>query len=125
MGELDCIGAVHSAEREARPIPHHVGGDALKASEADAADYGRINKVKCTIMAKKKGTARRKVQEVQMDDTAEREAILDERQTLKRLFPPQYSPDIGVFNDGKVEVMFKLSYAQAEGLAHLLKEHKL
>lgn len=72
-------------------------------------------------MAKKKATTRKKVRE----ETAEREAILDERESLKRLFPAQYSPDIGVFNDGKVEVMFKLSYAQAEGLAHLLKEHKL
>ena len=57
--------------------------------------------------------------------TAEREAILDERETLKRLFPANYSPDIGVFNDGKVEVMFKLTYAQAESLARLLKEHKV
>ena len=53
------------------------------------------------------------------------EAILDERETLKRLFPATYSPDIGVFNDGKVEVMFKLTISQAESLARLLKEHKL
>ena len=72
-------------------------------------------------MTKKKAAKRKKIQ---VDDTAEREAILDERETLKRLFPAQYSPDIGVFNDGKVEVMFKLSYAQAESLARLLKEHK-
>ena len=31
----------------------------------------------------------------------EREAILDERETLKRLFPASYSPDIGVFTDGR------------------------
>jgi hypothetical protein len=55
----------------------------------------------------------------------EREAILDERETLKRLFPPRYSPDIGVFNDGKVEVMFKLTISQAQSLASLLKEHRL
>ena len=73
-------------------------------------------------MAKKKATKRKNVQP---EDTAEREAILDERETLKRLFPAQYSPDIGVFNEEKVEVMFKLSYSQAESLARLLKEHKL
>jgi hypothetical protein len=73
-------------------------------------------------MAKKKATARKKVDQ---DESAEREAILDERETLRRLFPAQYSPDIGVFNSGKVEVMFKLSYEQAESLARLLKEHKL
>jgi hypothetical protein len=63
--------------------------------------------------------------QVQPEQDSEREAILDERQTLKRLFPANYSPDIGVFNDGKVEVMFKLTYSQAESLARLLKEHKL
>jgi hypothetical protein len=73
-------------------------------------------------MPKKKAPTRKKLQS---QDSAEREAILDERETLKRLFPAQYSPDIGVFNDGKVEVMFKLSYPQAESLARLLKEHKL
>jgi hypothetical protein len=73
-------------------------------------------------MATKKATTRKKIQQ---EDTAEREAILDERETLKRLFPAQYSPDIGVFTDGKVEVMFKLSYSQAESLARLLKENKI
>ena len=73
-------------------------------------------------MAKKKATKRTKVQ---LEDAAEREAILDERETLRRLFPAQYSPDIGVFNEERVEVMFKLSYSQAESLARLLKEHKL
>jgi hypothetical protein len=63
--------------------------------------------------------------EAQPEQDAEREAILDERETLKRLFPANYSPEIGVFNDGKVEVMFKLTYSQAESLARLLKEHKL
>jgi len=72
-------------------------------------------------MATKKATTSK----IQQEDTAEREAILDERETLKRLFPAQYSPDIGVFTDGKVEVMFKLSYSQAESLARLLKEHKI
>jgi hypothetical protein len=55
---------------------------------------------------------------------AEREAILDERETLRRQFPASYSPDVGVFSDGKVEIMFKLTYAQAEKLALLLREHK-
>lgn len=59
------------------------------------------------------------------EQSAERDAILDERQTLKRLFPAPYSPDIGVFNEDKVEVMFKLTRSQAENLARLLKEHKL
>ena len=63
--------------------------------------------------------------EAQPEQESEREAILDERETLKRLFPANYSPEIGVFNDGKVEVMFKLTYSQAESLARLLKEHKL
>jgi hypothetical protein len=52
--------------------------------------------------------------------------------TGKELFIPspsirraEYSPDIGVFSDGKVEVMFKLTISQAQALANLLKEHKL
>ncbi len=55
---------------------------------------------------------------------AEREAILDEREQLRRQFPASYSPDIGVFADGKVEVMFKLTYAEAEKLARWLHEKK-
>lgn len=55
----------------------------------------------------------------------EREAILDERESLRRLFPASYSPDIGVFNENTVEVMFKLTRSQAANLARLLKEHKL
>lgn len=63
----------------------------------------------------------------QLDDeqSAEREAILDERESLKRIFPAAYSPDIGVFNEDSVEVMFKLTRSQAENLARLLKEQKL
>ena len=64
-------------------------------------------------------------QQLQDEQTAEREAILDEREGLKRLFPSAYSPDIGVFNEDTVEVMFKLTRSQAESLARLLKEHKL
>jgi hypothetical protein len=66
---------------------------------------------------------KRKTKQIEPD--AERKAILDERETLKRLFPAVYSPDIGVFSDGKVEVMFKLTISQAQALANLLKEHKL
>jgi len=59
------------------------------------------------------------------EQAAEREAILDERETLRRLFPATYSPDIGVFSENTVEVMFKLTRSQAENLARLLKERKL
>lgn len=52
-------------------------------------------------------------------------AILEEREHLRELFTPAYSPQIGVFADGKVEVMLKLTYAQAEQLARLLAERKL
>ncbi|HEX5423713.1 MAG TPA: hypothetical protein VFW94_09205 [Candidatus Acidoferrales bacterium] len=53
----------------------------------------------------------------------DRETILDERENLRRLFPVDYSPDIRVCRDGSVEVMFKLTVAQARSLASLLKEH--
>jgi hypothetical protein len=58
------------------------------------------------------------------EQDAERDAILEERETLRRQFPASYSPDVGVFRDGKVEIMFKLTYSQAERLARLLREHK-
>jgi hypothetical protein len=70
-------------------------------------------------MKKRKNAGRETVNRGQ--DT-EREAILDERETLRRLFPRNYSPDVGVFSDGKVEIMFKLTYGQAEKLARLLRE---
>jgi len=78
-------------------------------------------------MAQKKATTPKATtnKKTEPDENAEREAILDERETLKRLFPAHYSPDIGVFSDGKVEVMFRLTYSQAESLARLLKENKL
>lgn len=76
--------------------------------------------------SKPKTTGKTKLREQLEDEqSSEREAILDERQTLKRLFPAAYSPDIGVFNEDSVEVMFKLTRSQAENLARLLKEHKL
>jgi hypothetical protein len=70
-------------------------------------------------MTKRKNGGRKRADRAQ--DT-EREAILDERETLRRLFPPSYSPDVGVFADGKVEIMFRLTYGQAEKLARLLRE---
>lgn len=57
----------------------------------------------------------------QIEPDAERKAILDEPATLKRLSPAAYSPNIGVFIDGKVEVMFKLTISQTQTLANLLK----
>jgi hypothetical protein len=66
----------------------------------------------------------KKRKKVKLEQDPAREAILDERETLRRLFPASYSPDVGVFSDGKVEIMFKLTYAQAEKLARLLREQK-
>jgi len=56
---------------------------------------------------------------------AERQAILQKRESLHRLFPEKYSPNVSVFTDGKVEIMFKLTYSQAENLARLMKGHDL
>ncbi|HTU35805.1 MAG TPA: hypothetical protein VMF66_18535 [Candidatus Acidoferrum sp.] len=61
----------------------------------------------------------------QQQERRDREAILDERQNLKRLFPADYSPDISVCSDGSVEVMFKLTVPQARSLAGLLKDRRL
>ena len=90
---------------------------------------GRTKKTtKGKTEAKTGGKAKpRKQPHKQLEDeqSAEREAILDERESLKQIFPAAYSPDIGVFNEDSVEVMFKLTRSQAENLARLLKEHKL
>jgi hypothetical protein len=40
-------------------------------------------------------------------------------------FAEKYSPDVSVFTDGKVEILFKLTYSQAENLARLMKGHDL
>jgi hypothetical protein len=61
----------------------------------------------------------------QKRERRDRESILEERENLRHLFPADYSPDISVCKDGKVEVMFKLTIPQAQGLARLLKEHDL
>jgi len=70
-----------------------------------------------------KATMKKRKEVIDKQD-AEREAILDERETLRRQFPASYSPDVGVFSDGKVEIMFKLTYSQAEKLARLLREQR-
>jgi hypothetical protein len=62
---------------------------------------------------------------LQPEADADREAVLDERQKLQRLFPPAYFADIGVWSDDKVEVMLRLTYSQAVNLARLLKENRL
>lgn len=54
-----------------------------------------------------------------------REAIHQKRESLHRLFPEKYAPDVSVFTDGKVEIMFKMTYSQAENLARLMKGHDL
>jgi hypothetical protein len=71
---------------------------------------------------------RKRIKQVEQElqqERRDRDAILDERENLKRLFPADYSPDISVCKDGRVEVMFKLTVPQAQGLARLLKEHDL
>jgi hypothetical protein len=74
-------------------------------------------------MSKRKPT--KEFEQEQKHEQRDREAILDERENLKNLFPSDYSPDISVCSDGTVEVMFKLTIPQARGLARLLKEHGL
>lgn len=64
-------------------------------------------------------------EELAQQQAAEREAILQKRESLHRLFPEEYSPDVSVLTDGKVEIMFKLSYGQAQNLARLMKGHDL
>ena len=71
---------------------------------------------------------RKRIKQVEQElqqERRDRDAILDERENLKHLFPTDYSPDISVCKDGRVEVMFKLTVPQAQGLARLLKEHDL
>jgi hypothetical protein len=88
-----------------------------KKQAAKVSVFSRLPTPRCLMISKKT--------KAKQDRDTEREAILDERESLKRLFPSNYSPDIGVFADGKVEVMFKLTISQAQALASLLKEHKL
>lgn len=92
-----------------------------KGTTKKTSGKNSVAKTKAKTRAKTSG----KTKLLEDEQSAEREAILDERQTLKRLFPSAYSPDIGVFTEDKVEVMFKLTRSQAENLARLLKEHPL
>lgn len=64
-------------------------------------------------------------EEIAQQQATERQAILQKRESLHRLFPETYAPDVSVFTDGKVETMFKLTYEQAENLARLMKGHDL
>lgn len=64
-------------------------------------------------------------EEVTQQQSADRQAILQKRESLHRLFPDKYSPDVSVFTEGKVEIVFKLTYSQAENLARLMKGHNL
>jgi hypothetical protein len=50
--------------------------------------------------------------EIAQQQAADRQAILQKRESLHRLFPEKYAQDVSVFTDGKVEIMFKLSYEQ-------------
>jgi hypothetical protein len=45
-------------------------------------------------------------EEFAQQQAADREAILQKRESLHRLFPEKYAPDVSVFTDGKVEIMF-------------------
>ncbi len=75
-------------------------------------------------MKKPKGKSRA-IKKLESEQDADREAVLDEREKLRRQFPLAYSADIGVLPGDKVEVMLRMTYSQAEGLARLLKENKL
>lgn len=72
-----------------------------------------------------KGKRTKEFEQEQQQERRDREAILDERQNLRRLFPDNFSPDISVCSDGSVEVMFRLTIPQARSLAWLLKERPL
>lgn len=79
-------------------------------------------------MPKPKTKARTKtkvIKQLQTEQDSDREAVLDEREKLRRQFSPAYAADIGVLPGNKVEVILTLTYSQAESLARLLKENKL
>lgn len=48
-------------------------------------------------------------EEIAQQQAADRQAIIRKRESLHRLFPEKYTPDVSVFTDGKVEIMFKLT----------------
>lgn len=68
---------------------------------------------------------RAKLAQINEENNAERDEILEKREALRHEFPAKYSPEVGVFKDDKFEVMFKLTHSQAENLARLLKENNL
>jgi hypothetical protein len=76
-------------------------------------------------MTKARHATTKPAKKLQLDQDADREAVLGEREKLQSLFPPRYSADIGVWSGDNVEVMLKLTYSQAVNLARLLKENKL
>jgi hypothetical protein len=104
---------------------HNLGKAAVNALELTSMLEGRKVNAPSHLYKLTGDAMREKRKTKQIEPNAERKAILDERETLKRLFPAAYSPDIGVFTDGKVEVMFKLTISQAQALANLLREHRL
>lgn len=55
------------------------------------------------------------------EQAADRQAILQKCESLLKLFPEEYAPDVSVFTDAKVEIMFKLTYEQAQNLARLIE----
>jgi hypothetical protein len=46
-----------------------------------------------------------------------RQSIVRKRERLHRLFPEKYAPDVNVFTDGKVEIMFSSRRAGGESCA--------
>lgn len=77
-------------------------------------------------MPKPKAKTKAKViKQLPTEQDSDREAVLDEREKLRRQFSPAYAADIGVLSGDNVEVTLRLTYTQAEGLARLLKENKL
>jgi hypothetical protein len=81
--------------------------------------------VKEQTMKKTKHEKTKPSKKLKPEPDADREAVLDERERLQRLFPPAYSADIGVWSGDKVEVMLRLTYSKAVNLARLLQENKL
>jgi hypothetical protein len=49
-------------------------------------------------------------EEFAQQQAADRQAILQKREILHRLFPEKYAPDVSVYTGSKVEIVFKLTY---------------
>jgi len=54
-------------------------------------------------------------------DNPNAKAVLEKRASLRGLFPEGYTPEISSFDDGKVAILFRLTYPQAETLAYILR----